>query len=208
MTIGAFMKVMLAGVCAILALPVIGALMGRPSLGLWYEIAVYVGAPLRNLNTFLSDPANYSVRHASTLYYFLGDFSQFFKSFISIEAQKFPSKWQFLRDRTLGNVYTNYGLFWYDLAGWGVLIYVSVMALLFRILYRNLLSVKEIGSIKGMLFVVLYVYFYSTLVFAFFGNRFYSQFFSLYTVKFVIATITVALFIMRVRVSVEGKALT
>ena len=206
-TLKTLAKVLIAAAGIIIGLPIIGMLMGRPDLGPWYEIAVYIGAPLKNLDTFLRNPVNYSSHHVSTFYRLLSDFSGFFEPIINIELQRFPSTWQFINGKTLGNVYTTYATFWYDLSGWGIPFYTILMALIFRVLYRNMMAVRVVGSTKGILSIVMYVYFYSTIVFAFFGNRFYSQFFSFYTLKFVIATVTVSFFITQMRFSINGKVL-
>lgn len=129
-------KIFFAGCGLILLLPIAGKMMGRPNMGLIYEIAVYVGAPLKNLDIFLRDPTNYTSTHFSTLYGLLNDLQRWIPYGTWIATQRFRGKWQFIDGKTLGNVYTTYANYWYDAGPIGVIIYTTLMAFYRKCCFR------------------------------------------------------------------------
>ena len=201
-------KIFFAGCGLILLLPIAGKMMGRPNMGLIYEIAVYVGAPLKNLDIFLRDPTNYTSTHFSTLYGLLNDLQRWIPYGTWIATQRFRGKWQFIDGKTLGNVYTTYANYWYDAGPIGVIIYTTLMAFLSQMLFQMALNGKKHSMAMSIVLIILYVYFFSAIVFSFFTNKFLNQMFSLYSIKFIIAIMTMTFVTINIRLSINGKKIS
>lgn len=199
-SLGLIFKVFCCAVVIILFFPIMGALIGRPNLGIGYEIAVYLGAPLKNLDIFLSNLQNYQIRHCSTFVTIIKDIAECLPSTFNVQEQQFRFGWNYVNGNVLGNVYTTYAAFWYDLGGKGVIIFTSLIALISQLLYRGAIRKYVVSVGRTNIHIILYAYFFSTIVFSFFGNRFLNQLVSLYTIKFLIALIIVIIFIDRVKI--------
>lgn len=200
-----FVNILVTLIAFLIMLPLIGEVMGRPGMGPLYEVAVYVGAPLKNLDTFLKDMSNYSTKHFSTFYGLLNDIPELAPKNIDISSQRFNGKWQSVNGYTLGNVYTTYANFWYDGGIKCLILDTFLMAFISQIIYQIAFNNHSNSKICNIVYMILYLYFFPAIIFSFFTNRFLNQFFSLYLIKFVIAGIVILIWLFKIKIIVKNK---
>lgn len=197
-------RVLLIGIAVIGLLPILGNALGRPSIkGAAYDTAMYISGSMINLDTFIKGTGSGYGRHYSTIYGLLNDFSSFFTDEY-IASQKLPIRWNVINGNTLGNVYTTFSNYWYDLGWVGVWLLPMISAIIMHCLYK---SAMNAGCRKNQISIsaLLYSYFIPCILFSFFSNRFYNQLLSLYFVKLVIAIIFVNILIGRVKLGLNSK---
>ncbi len=191
-------KLTIIGLAILFIFFLVGVIIGRPDTGPISEMAIYIGAPLKNLDILISDNINNPNYHASTFYSLLSDINGLFSN-IDLKYNSLPSRWNYIQGHSLGNVYTTFSNFWYDLRIFGVILYSALMALISQSLFKKAISTKHKQESKSAFAIVIYAYFFSSVMFSFFANRFYSQFFSLFTIKFFIAVYTIIWIIQHFR---------
>lgn len=188
-------KIILCAVIVMTLMPVFGKIMGRPIIeNVFYEMAVYVGAPLKNLDIFLAENANLNKIHYSTFSSALADLTKILSIKQDSTSYVFPGHWNFINGYNLGNVYTAFANYWYDFGIVGFFFYTVVEAMIIGRLFSHAIDKRKlIGTKEHLMSTVLYAYFATTILFSFFGNRFYEQFFSLYTIKFIVMLMIVCI---------------
>ena len=84
----------------------------------------------------------------------------------------------------LGNVYTIYYSFISDLSYLGLFIFIPIMSLVSQIIYKSALKFNRFNGNKpgASIFLVLYGYMISKIIFSFFSNRFYENILSMGTI--------------------------
>ncbi|MGN8738915.1 O-antigen polymerase [Bilifractor sp. HCP3S3_D3] len=191
-------RVIIAGIAIVSLLPILGIALGRPAIkGASYETAVYIGGPLINLDTFIKRYINWDGIHYSTFSSLFNDFSNLFsEKFLAEQTPSMP--WNFINGNSIGNVYTAFSSYWYDLGWFGVFILPLLSSIIMHVFYKLTIGYKKK---RIPMSAVLYSYFIPCILFSFFSNRFFNQLISLYFVKFVIAVIFVRLFIDRITIS-------
>lgn len=195
-------KMILCSVIVMALMPVFGKIMGRPIIeNVFYEMAVYVGAPLKNLDIFLAENANLNKIHYSTFSSALADLTKILSLKLDLTSYIFPGHWNFINGYNLGNVYTTFANYWYDFGIVGFFFYTVVEAMIIGRLFSYAIDNRKlIGTKEHLMSTVLYAYFATTILFSFFGNRFYEQFFSLYTIKFIVMLMIVCI-VMEYKIS-------
>ena len=188
------------GIAIISLLPILGNALGRPSIkGAAYDTAMYISGSMMNLDTFVKNTGSGYGSHYSTIYGLLNDFSNYLSENY-IASQRLPVRWNYINGNSMGNVYTTFASFWYDMGWFGIFFLSLISAVIMYCIYRSVMS----GQIKRNqipLSAVLYSYLIPCILFSFFSNRFYSQLLSLYFVKLLIAIMFVKLLIENVRLS-------
>lgn len=190
-------RVLLIGIAIIGFLPIIGNALGRPSIkGAAYDTAMYFSGSLINLDTFIKTTTNIKYPHASVFYGLLTDLGGIlFDEFIT--SQKLPTRWNYINGNSLGNVYTAFSSYWYDIGWFGVTFYSILSSL---IMYFIAKIAKKSTYRKNQLSIstIVYSYFIPCILFSFFSNRFYAQLCSLFFLKLLIAIFAVKFFLEHV----------
>lgn len=138
-------------------------------------LAEYLGAEIKNLDSFLKEgnfPITVDIYHSQSLIYL----SQFFGKFFGASNLKYKLDLPFrsINNYDLGNVYTTFYQYLYDLGYMGVFIFVLIMAFLCQFTYEKVKSHHDIGMVP--ISTLTYGYMASALVLSFFSNKFYEQF--------------------------------
>lgn len=157
-------------------------------------LAVYIGAPIKNLDTFLQE-------YTPTI----GGMNQTFINLINWLGPKFhlttSSYSLYLPFRsvgalTLGNVYTTFYAWIYDYGYAGVPFLIFFMAAISQGIYER---VKRAGRTFCPPFSsLIYVYISCMLVMSFFSNKFYEQFFNVGFVQTLVAWLFLELFFCKI----------
>ena len=82
------------------------------------------------------------------------------------------------------------------------------MAFLSQMLFQMAINGKKHSMAMSIVLIILYVYFFSAIVFSFFTNKFLNQMFSLYSIKFIIAIMTMTFVTINIRLSINGKKIS
>lgn len=138
-------------------------------------LAVYIGAPIKNLDTFLQGP----------LYKQSGFESQTFINLMNVIGPKLhltnriivlDLPFRYVGTLTLGNVYTTFYAFIYDFGYRGVVILVALMAFISQSVYEFVRNSKR--TFYPAYSNLIYAFMASTLIMSFFSNKFYEQIFN------------------------------
>lgn len=134
------------------------------------SIFVYAGAPIFNLDTYLSNPwlSNKNIFGAMTFIRLINWMGGKF----DISNLRYPLDLPFLSygNYNLGNVYTTYYAFYYDFQFIGTIILTIVMAIICAVIYR--LSKKQYRSVVNSHFMILlYAIIVNNIVMLPFSNR-------------------------------------
>lgn len=140
-------------------------------------LAVYIGAPVKNLDTFLK---NFSGPNGLIN-------SQTFNHVVNWLGTKLsdPSlqyaldlPFQSVNNETLGNVYTTFYPYIYDFGYIGVPVLIFVMSFISQVLYE-FVKRGNLDSKTPLIRNIIYSYIVSSLLLSFFSNKFYEQQFSI-----------------------------
>lgn len=156
----------------------LGTLIGRgeSSNAASYVFAVYCGAEIKNLNTFMESPKMINTTGLcaeNTLNVF---YTELFRNFAGYNTSAIENRLDFQATNSynLGNVYTNYYLHYLDF-GWFGLIFICIMAyfiyMLYRPLFRKEFLLTGIPNLRILLFCSLIGY----VFLCFFSNVFYEH---------------------------------
>ena len=153
------------------------ALLGREVNGSkLYYLGVYCGAEIKNLDYFLNETNNFNVTKEKNNQTFYNFISWIYPKLTDVEIDyKLDLPFVFYNNMTLGNVYTTFYAFIYDYGYAGVFFCVILMAIISQIIYEN--SKNKILDNVPSVWIILYGYIISALLFSFFSNRFYEQVF-------------------------------
>ena len=189
-------RILIIGIAIIGLLPILGNALGRPLIkGAAYDTAMYFSGSLINLDMFVKTTTNIKIPHISVFYGLLTDLNGIIsKEFIA--SQKLPTRWNYINGNSLGNVYTTFSSYWYDIGWLGVILYSMLSAIIMhsiaKIAQRTNYKKNELS-----ISTIMYSYFIPCIMFSFFANRFYAQLCSLFFLKFIVAIFAVKIFIER-----------
>lgn len=183
----------------------IGELLGRnsvtqSSVSMVDYLAKYCGAPIKNLDIFLSEKNTYwtSQNNQTFIYlvhWFGGKFGLFTDYVLDLPYQK-------VNGFNLGNVYSIFYPFIYDYGYFGVIWLTSIMALICQCFYE--LVKRFYNTSKNIFYTVTYGYIFSSLIFSFFSNKFYEQHFSYGFFRTIIFWLLFDLFFIRLKITERG----
>lgn len=153
-------------------------LLGRDdSLGLFEYVSVYLGAPIKNLDTFLNTQ---TIQNSQFWGY--NTFSMQWKWLsdtfnLNIPATAINTNMQYLNGHNLGNVFTAYKDFISDFGYIGAMVCVAVMAIIVGVLYENTKGENK----KKLMFKIdwmklTYAYLVIVAGFTFFSDKFFETF--------------------------------
>ena len=172
-------KIILVFLLILILFQFTGELLGRNSIinsgvSLIDYLAKYCGAPIKNLDIFINskDLGNISDNN-QTFIYLVHLFGHFFGINTDYVLDLPFNK---INGFNLGNVYTTFYPFLYDYGYIGVVFLTGFMAAICQIIYEFARRFNK-NSLNVFL-NVLYAYFFNSLVFSFFSNKFYEQNFS------------------------------
>lgn len=172
-------KIMLVFIVLLISFESMALLIGRSGFasasGLDY-LAIYIGAPVKNLDIFLSDlPSAKGWTNSQTFIHLVNWLGRRLND--PTLQYKLDLPFQSINDQTLGNVYTTFYPYLYDFGYIGVPILISAMSAISQTLYE---FVKRGNISKRMPLIrnVSYTFLSSALLMSFFSNKFYEQHFS------------------------------
>lgn len=135
-----------------------------------YYFAIYCGAEIKNLDIFMNEnqpPNNYFGEHT-----FSGLTP---KSKQSREAAIEYISFQTINGYPLGNVYTIFQDLYKDFGYIGVVVLIGLMAFIMQFLFSRALNSPGLYDKPFDLFIFLYSYLSTTVVYSFFSDRFYGK---------------------------------
>ncbi|WP_027623958.1 O-antigen polymerase [Clostridium lundense] len=166
-------------ICILFSFEFIAGLMGRDdSLGLFQYISVYLGAPIKNLDSFLEE-----YKKTSSIWGFNTFFMQIqwitSKMELNIPITAINVDMQYINGYNLGNVFTAFKSYISDFGYIGVVTCTGVMAIIIQVLYEKTKVIKmrtkylklNIDCTK-----LIYGHLFVAMAFSFFSNKFYEAF--------------------------------
>lgn len=188
--------------CAILAIAIFtfqsfGNLLGREdSRNAFDYMAIYLSGEIKNLDIFIRNGKfGVDISKVQTLLGGVNFIGQTFHIDSIVHTSDIP--FHYINGYSLGNVYTTYYSYIYDLGFIGVPIFTSIMAIICQLTYQSVLETK---CYKVNLRLLLYSYFYFTIIFSFFHTKFYEMVVSVAFLKMIIYWIILLYFIFKVKV--------
>lgn len=146
-------------------------------------IAMYVGAEIKNLDTYLNGKTFIETKIG------IHTFRTIYEIFSKVANKNWEMDvipiYRTINGYNLGNVYTIFFDFICDLGYLGILLFTSIMAIVSQILFEKSKTVKPSKNTVPIS-TIMYSYIFGGIVFAFFGNKFFPQVFSISFIKYVI----------------------
>ncbi len=183
----------------------LGNLLGRNSTANPMDyLATYFGAEIKNLDMALQKGAHYSPRYFCeqtfiNLYKWIGSITRN----TELLNLNFATQFNSINGYNLGNVYSTFFSFYYDLGYKGVIIFVLIMAIICQSIYERIIASENIE--KHVTLTVMFGYIFNTIVFSFFSNKFYEQLFSGATFYSIIFWLLFRFFFIKVKLKVSRK---
>lgn len=173
-----FLKLAILSIIILSSFESLAFLIGRSGFvdgtsGMDY-LAVYIGAPIKNLDTFLQEYVADQLFQNQTFNNLINWLAPKFNSSISVYALYLP--FRSVNGMTLGNVYTTFYSFILDYGYFGMSILVAVMAIISQFVYEIVKRSRKhsIPAISSL----IYSFISGLLLLSFFSNKFYEQLFS------------------------------
>ena len=169
--------IVLVPALVLITFPRLTSLVGREvSTTNTYYLAIYCGAEIKNLDMFLEDYSKEAYAGKNNM------------TFISLnnwlgpklgytEPYKFDLPFRRVNEYSLGNVYTTYYAYIYDYGYLGLVALVALMASILQFIYAKSKRTKLSNSPN--IWILIYGYMFSSIVLAFFSNKFYEQNFNI-----------------------------
>lgn len=178
-------------------------LIGRASwdnLNALEYVAVYVGAPLINLSSFISD----GITNTSGLK---------FQTFVNIQNNligyfnlnrvMLDLPFRFKNSLQLGNVYTFFYPLLYDFGYFGTIIFTFFISICSQIFFK---ISKFSSSKKGVpITELIFIYILCSLALSFFSNRFVENILNLTFLKYIVVWILMNNILLKSNTSIKGK---
>lgn len=140
-------------------------------INFWEYISIYIGAPILNLDLFMQEPLlSPAIWGYNTFGFQIG----YFRRKLGMNSYHLDIPFRTVNGHNLGNVYTTFYAYIYDFGIIGMIILVSIMAIIIQQLYKKAKS--DINYERGMtLSVLIFACLFPCVVFSFFSNKFYEQ---------------------------------
>ena len=191
-------------VCSFQALASILGREGTYQFDFLYYIAIYVSAPLVNLNNYIINKSfeiDYNIANNVTLRQIIN----YLGNRLDIQEWQFKGDsdlgHQFINDLYLGNVKTVYGSFLNDGGYLALIVYVVIMAVISQFLY-NLTISKLSRNLNSD--IVLPLIYYSRIVFylffSFFAEEFYLNLFTIDTLRSIVYYNIIKRFLIKTKI--------
>lgn len=179
-----------------------GELLGRVSSADFEGyIAVYLSAPIRNLDYFLrrkiSVPNIFGKMSFARMINYLGG-----KLKINSWIYKLDLPPLYANGYVVGNVYTTFYSYIYDFGYCGVPVMMFIMGLISQTLYNK--AKKPLKSRHQInIWVILYAYIFYMLAFSFFSNKFYEGIVSIQFFKYIFYWLVIIYYLERIRFKIR-----
>lgn len=165
--------------------------------GIFSYIFIYTAGPLLNLNNYIRDTK--SIIGGTDLFgqQTLAGMYSILEKLTGDSKYKVINITEFLPFTTsdngypLGNVYTTFYMFIYDLGFLGVAIFSAIMMMYYIITYKVLTNSRQ--KIRFNATLIIFAYLFNDLIMLPFSNRFYESVMGTAFVKFVISMILIAI---------------
>lgn len=145
-------------------------------------LAVYIGAPVKNLDTFLQEySTSYHYQNNQTFIYLIN----WLGNKVGLVSSSLDLPFRQINGETLGNVYTTFYAYVHDYGYMGIIVLVPIMATISQTIYEKVRLSKI--TVYPAISSLIYVYVSNLLVMSFFSNKFYEQFFNISLVRTIIA---------------------
>lgn len=165
-------KMAIVAVLIVVTFSLMRGLLGRATYDPVKVVFGYMGASLKNFDTFLSHPQKSisGIWGAMTFTKFINWIGTKFgiESFVYVSDQPFL----YFKDFRMGNVYTTYYNFYYDFGFIGCIILIFIIAVYYCYTYRKL-KARPHTEKKIDLQIVIYAYLFNDLIMLPFSSRFY-----------------------------------
>lgn len=192
----------LLGIVAI-SFIVILIIMGRggTEMSLNRYLFIYTGAPLANLDIYLSAE---NINHSSQLFaqQTFRNLYQYLEKLTGFSTFGAPNILFFQTSPSgveIGNVYTTFYQFFYDFGYIGVFVFTAIMAAFYNVMYLWLCKARNFlnGHMSYQLFI--YSYLFNDLIMSIFSNRFYETILEPPFIKIAIISAGIVFFIVNWR---------
>lgn len=198
------LKIVFIGIVVALVLmyafQLLGNLMGRSSTKTLADyLAVYVSAPIKNLDTFLKNGQfGSTISTNQTLVYVVN----YFAKILGIASWTHTTDQPFRYNSYgygLGNVYTTFYAFLYDARVLGLIFYTMLMSIISQIIMNKATKQWNSRRPRVRVSILVYSYMFPYLCMSFFSNKFYENIFNpLFGLYFCIWS-SVPYFLFRIR---------
>lgn len=170
-----FAKIMIAGAVLLIAFQWTAGLMGRSKGDSFGDyIAVYLGAPIKNMDLFLTKQVDASTGQGKT---FLIQMNWWNSHFGSGEQNAINTQFNYVNGYNLGNVYSCFKSFYADFGMAGVMLLSILMGVIIQLLHENIDRLFTKYAANGKItIIVIYFYLLFSVMFCFFSNKFYESF--------------------------------
>ena len=166
-----------------------GDLLGRSSVSNYHtsavdELAKYLGAEIKNLDTYLENPFNSipdAIPGGQTFGFSLGWLSNLFGINWKISSEL---PFQRVNGISLGNVYTVFYAYIYDFGYIGLVVLTLLMSFFCQLIYEHLIVERKKTKINFRIIVNSYVLF--LVAFSFFGERFFTYVINISMIKYLL----------------------
>ena len=165
--------ILMIPVLILVAFPKLTSLVGRNvSTTSTYYLAIYCGAEIKNLDTFISEYGTTINPNKKNMTF--RNFNSWMGPKLGYtEPYKYDLPFRSINDYSLGNVYTTFYAYIYDYGYVGMIVLVSIMSIILQSIYEKCKRVKM--SNAPNMSILLYGYMFSSIVLSFFSNKFYEQ---------------------------------
>lgn len=165
-------KMVIFLVAIVVVFSLMRGILGRATYDPIKVVFGYMGASIKNLDTFLTNPQKSisNIWGAMTFTKFIN----WLGLKLGIDSWNYVSDQPFLFYKTyrMGNVYTTYYNFYYDFGFLGCLIFIMIIAIYYCYTYRIIIS-KEYSKKKIDYQLLMYAYLFNDLIMLPFSSRFY-----------------------------------
>lgn len=160
-------------------------ILGRTTYDPIKVVFGYIGAPLKNFDTFLSNPKKSisGIWGAMTFAKFINwlGIKLGIHSWVYVSDQPFL----YFKEFRMGNVYTTYYNFYYDFGFFGCMVLICIIALYYCCTYRKLKAKCHKGK-KIDFQLIIYAYLFNDLIMLPFSSRFYETIVNINFIRVVI----------------------
>ncbi len=169
--------IVLVPALVLVAFPKLTSLVGREvNTTSTYYLAIYCGADIKNLDLFLEeyDRERYVDKNNMT---FINLNNWLGPKLGYVEPYKYDLPFRRINEYSLGNVYTTFYAYIYDYGFLGLIVLVALMAIILQYVYEKAKR-TELSNAPNI-WILIYGYMFSSIVLAFFSNKFYEQNFNI-----------------------------
>lgn len=187
-------RLLLIGVAIVIVFSALRGVLGRNTYSVIKVVFGYLGAPLKNFDTFLTNPHKSinGIWGAMTFAKFINWIGKRTNNQNLIYT--FDQPFLYYKDFRMGNVYTTYYSFYYDFGTVGCIVLIAIMSLYYCFTYRKIQR-KRIRKSKISLQLLFYAYLFNDLIMVPFSSRFYETVVNINFIRFSIMTIAIVWYV-------------